>query len=128
MLYGFPALDGALGGARIGGEQDAMSTTADGVGRDVDLAESEDFYRGYVAPNLRYLSARCLKAKSCLYTQTADFGFIVDTHPSCPQVLIVSARSGHGFRHSAALGEGLCRWGMLGRLPASFGAFGLDRF
>ena len=128
MLYGFPALDGPFGGVKVASEQDRVATTADSVRRDVEKAESEDFYRDYVVPNLRYLSARCLKARSCLYTQTTDFGFIVDAHPSSPQVLIVSACSGHGFKHSAALGEALCQWGMLGRLPESFGVFGLGRF
>ncbi len=128
MLYGFPALDGPSGGIKIASEQDRVTTTADSVRRDVEEAESADFYRDYVAPNLRYLSAHRLKARSCLYTQTADFGFIVDAHPSYPQVLIVSACSGHGFKHSAALGEVLCQWGMQGRLPESFGVFGLRRF
>jgi sarcosine oxidase len=128
MLYGFPALDGPFGGVKIASEQDGVTTTAEGARRDVAPGESEEFYRDYVSPNLRFLSARCLKARSCLYTQTADFGFIVDTHPSCPQILIVSACSGHGFKHSAALGEALCRWGMQGLLPESFGRFGLDRF
>ena len=128
MLYGFPALDGPAGGVKIATEQDELTTTADGVRREVDLRESAEFYHNYVRPNLPYVSALCLKARSCLYTQTADFGFIVDTHPSCPEVLIVSACSGHGFKHSAAVGEVLCRWGMTGRLPESFAAFGLGRF
>ena len=128
MLYGFPALDGPSGGVKIATEQDAVTTTADGIRRDVDPRESAEFFHDYVRPNLRYLSDRCLKATSCLYTQTADFGFIVDTHPSSSEVLIVSACSGHGFKHSAALGEGICRWGVSGRLPESFAVFGLGRF
>lgn len=128
MLYGFPALDGPSGGVKIATEQDERTTTADSVRREVEQWESDEFFRDYVRPNLRYLSAHCLKAKSCLYTQTADFGFIVDTHPSCPEVLIVSACSGHGFKHSAALGEVFSRWGITGRLPESFTVFGLGRF
>jgi len=34
-----------------------------------------------------------------------DENFIIDTHPNHPAVLIVSACSGHGFKHSAAIGE-----------------------
>jgi sarcosine oxidase len=31
--------------------------------------------------------------------------FIIDTHPEHERVTIVSACSGHGFKHSAAIGE-----------------------
>ncbi|MDE2462875.1 MAG: N-methyl-L-tryptophan oxidase [Alphaproteobacteria bacterium] len=127
-LYGFPAIDGPEGGVKIASEQDTTTTTAGSVRRDVSRQETEVFYRDYVAPNLRYLSPQSLKARSCLYTQTADFGFIVDTHPASAQVLIVSACSGHGFKHSAALGEGIARWARGEGLPPGFGTFLLNRF
>jgi sarcosine oxidase len=31
--------------------------------------------------------------------------FVIDRHPGCPRVFVVSACSGHGFKHSAAIGE-----------------------
>ncbi|MFN2624192.1 MAG: FAD-dependent oxidoreductase [Chthoniobacterales bacterium] len=51
------------------------------------------------------LSSRCIKATACLYTSTPDSGFIIDFHPDHPNVLVVSPCSGHGFKHSAAIGE-----------------------
>jgi sarcosine oxidase len=41
----------------------------------------------------------------CLYTSTRGSRFIIDRHPDHANVTIVSACSGHGFKHSAAIGE-----------------------
>ena len=50
---------------------------------------------------------RPLRSVSCLYTVTPDSDFVVDDHPELPGVLLVSPCSGHGFKHSAALGEAI---------------------
>ena len=39
------------------------------------------------------------------YSYTPDGDFILDRHPEHPQVLIVSACSGHGFKFAPAIGE-----------------------
>jgi sarcosine oxidase len=36
---------------------------------------------------------------------TPDRGFIIDRHPEMDRVHVVSACSGHGFKHSAGIGE-----------------------
>jgi sarcosine oxidase len=41
----------------------------------------------------------------CLYTNTTDGHFLIDLHPVHPQILIVSACSGHGFKFATAIGE-----------------------
>jgi glycine/D-amino acid oxidase-like deaminating enzyme len=41
----------------------------------------------------------------CLYTNTPDQDFILDTHPAHPAVFIASPCSGHGFKFSIAIGE-----------------------
>jgi sarcosine oxidase len=45
----------------------------------------------------------------CLYTVTPDAKFVVDCAPSSTSILLASACSGHGFKHSAALGEALAQ-------------------
>ncbi len=42
---------------------------------------------------------------TCLYTNTPDDGFVIDRHPDMYNVTLVSACSGHAFKHSAAIGE-----------------------
>jgi sarcosine oxidase len=67
-----------------------------------------------------------LRSVACLYTNTPDSGFIIDRHPRMHRVTVVSACSGHGFKHSAGIGELLARAHCNGQaLPA---AFGLARF
>jgi sarcosine oxidase len=42
---------------------------------------------------------------SCLYTNTRDQHFVIDTHPESDAVTLVSACSGHGFKFASAIGE-----------------------
>jgi sarcosine oxidase len=62
------------------------------------LAEASGRSLAIAAPVLR-------QAKTCLYTNTADGGFIVDRHPDHDNVVIVSACSGHGFKFCGAIAD-----------------------
>lgn len=52
----------------------------------------------------------------CLYTDTPDRDFIVDTVPGMPRVVLVSACSGHGFKFASIIGE-VAATLALGRAP-----------
>jgi sarcosine oxidase len=41
----------------------------------------------------------------CLYTNTPDERFLIETHPAHANVEVVSACSGHGFKFASAIGE-----------------------
>lgn len=41
----------------------------------------------------------------CMFTNTEDKHFIIDTHPDYPQVSFASACSGHGFKFASVVGE-----------------------
>jgi len=69
-----------------------------------------------VAPNLQGVTSRCFNSAACLYTVTADFGFVIDTQPDCERIIIASPCSGHGFKHSPAIGEMLADMA-LGQTP-----------
>jgi sarcosine oxidase len=127
-IYGFPAIDGPAGGVKVGTEQFASATTADegeGAPPPFDVAA---FHATLVAPYVRGLSARCVKAVTCLYTVTPDFGFVIDAHPDSDRVLLVSPCSGHGFKHSPAIGEAAAAWAEGGGAPFAGDAFSLARF
>jgi sarcosine oxidase len=106
-IYGFPAIDGAAGGVKIATEQHDDATTAETVKREVAPEEARAMFERLVAPCFPELSARCVKTASCLYTMTADFHFVIEAHPDFPNVIVASPCSGHGFKHSAAIGERL---------------------
>ena len=44
-------------------------------------------------------------AKTCPFTNTPDTHFLIDFHPSFPNVLVSSPCSGHGFKFASAMGE-----------------------
>lgn len=126
-VYGFPAINGPHGGLKIATEQYDRSTTADSVTREVSEGEVRTFYEQLVAPRFPDLSGRCIKAVSCLYTVTPDSGFVIDTHPEYPSVIVASPCSGHGFKHSAAIGEALAEIVVDGTSALDLSRFGIAR-
>jgi sarcosine oxidase len=66
-------------------------------------------FRTYVGPFFPGLDENCVKTKVCLYTCVKNARFIIDHHPDMKNVIIASPCSGHGFKHSAAVGETLAQ-------------------
>jgi sarcosine oxidase len=104
-IYGFPAIDGARS-IKIATEQYAATTAPDAVA-EVTPEEIAAMHRDFVAPWLAGVSSRCVRTATCLYTVTPDFGFVIDVHPDSERIILASPCSGHGFKHSAAIGEAL---------------------
>jgi sarcosine oxidase len=108
MMYGFPQVD-ANGGVKIATEQYEATVDPDAVPRSVSDAEIFTLYNEYIAPRFPDVSSECLRTATCLYTVTPDAKFIIDKLRDYHNVVFASACSGHGFKHSAALGEALAR-------------------
>ena len=51
--------------------------------------------------------APLLESRVCQYENSPDNNFIIDRHPKYEKVWLLGGGSGHGFKHSAALGEAL---------------------
>jgi sarcosine oxidase len=115
-FYGFPAIDGPGGGVKIATESYERTTAPDGRQYPATPDEIDEIHERCVAPYLPWLGARPLRTVSCLYTCTRGSRFVIDRHPDHDSVLIVSACSGHGFKHSAAIGEAVAQW-LTGREP-----------
>mgnify|MGYP001591402996 FL=1 len=127
-IYGFPAIDGQNGGVKIASEQYETTTTADTVNREVSQDEIKAMYENFVAPYFLDLSDKCVKAVSCLYTVTPDSHFVIDTHPKYKSIILASPCSGHGFKHSAAIGEVLAQLATDGKSKIDISSFSLKRF
>ena len=84
---------------------------------------AEELFASLVAPNVRGVRARCVKTIPCLYTATPDFHFVIDRHPAMERVIVASPCSGHGFKHSAAIGEALAQLATGGRTALDLSAF-----
>ena len=108
VIYGFPAIDGPRGGLKVATEQYTRTADPDATDRKtVTAAEEREMYEQLIAPHLPGVGPGCVKSMACLYTATPDFHFVVDRHPAMPGVIVASPCSGHGFKHSAAIGEAL---------------------
>ena len=101
----FPIPPGGTPALKVLGEQFITSTHPDSVDRHVSDAEIKTFYRRHVQPRLVGVSPTCVKAEVCLYTNTPDDHFLIDTSSTSDLITLMSPCSGHGFKHSAALGE-----------------------
>jgi sarcosine oxidase len=126
-VYGFPALNGPNGGLKVATEQYDRSTTADSVKREVSHEEVQAIYE-LVARRLPDLAGNGLKAISCLYTTTPDAGFVIDSHPKYPAIILASPCSGHGFKHSAAIGEAITEIIIDGTSTLDLSRFRIARF
>jgi sarcosine oxidase len=108
-FYGFPAIDGPGGGLKLATERYDATVDPDGV-VGIDLADSARIlHQRYLARYFPWVTAEPLRITSCLYTCTRGSRFIIDQHPRHPNVRIVAACSGHGFKHSAAIGEAVAQ-------------------
>lgn len=120
VCYGFPDLGG---GVKVATEQDAPCDP-DLVDRVVSAQESAELHARHVAGRLRSVSARVLRSATCLYTEAPGARFLVDRLEAGGPI-VASACSGHGFKHSAALGEALAVWALSGERPAVLAPFAL---
>jgi sarcosine oxidase len=81
---------------------------------DREVAEMYDA----VSPLLTGLSGRTVRKAACMYVSTPDYKLLVDRLPesayrrgasAASNVTVVSACSGHGFKHAPAVAEGIAR-------------------
>jgi sarcosine oxidase len=126
MVYGFPAVDGLRGGLKLAAEDYSVTTTPQTLNREVSQAEIASFYARYVQPNFKGLTSKSLQAQACMYTVTPQHKFLIDFHPQHPNVLVASPCSGHGFKHSAAIGEMLAQLATTGRSVIDAKPFGFE--
>jgi sarcosine oxidase len=124
-FYGFPAIDGPRGGLKVATESYERTTSPDRSQHPATASELEQMYRGCVAPRLPWLGGDAVRTASCLYTNTRGSRFVIDRHPDHEAVLIVSACSGHGFKHSPAIGEAVAQLLTRGSSDIDLGAFSL---
>jgi len=127
-IYGFPAIDGTTGGIKVASESFVETTNPDDALREVSSEEIAETHARYIAPFFPDLSDVCVKSAVCLYTVTPDFGFIIDQHPGSDRVMVASPCSGHGFKHSAAIGEALADWATKTQSRHDLSPFGFARF
>lgn len=125
--YGFPALPGE-GSLKVATAQYHTVSTPQTLDRTVSPTQEREMYEQQVQGRIAGLTAKVVKSAVCAYTVTPDHHFIIDRHPRLQHTLVVSPCSGHGFKHSAALGEAFAQWCVKGESELDLSSFSLKRF
>lgn len=103
FVYGFPSLDGKS--IKVATESFLETNHPDQIMREVFQSEQEAFWNEKISGRIKGLTGKIIRSEVCFYTVTEDARFVIEPHSTLAQVTMVSACSGHGFKHSAALGE-----------------------
>ncbi|MBI6739776.1 N-methyl-L-tryptophan oxidase [Pseudomonas syringae] len=125
--YGFPPLPGE-NSMKVATEQYLETSAADRLDRTITAREEQEMFRTQVQGRIAGLTPKVVKSSVCAYTVTPDCHFIIDEHPHLKNVTVVSACSGHGFKHSAGLGLALAQRCVEGESDVDLSAFSLQRF
>ena len=106
-IYGFPWTGDGTPTIKVATEQYDSSTTADTVDRTVGAPEIDAMYREFVEPYFPGATGVSERTAVCLYTCVPHARFVIDRLPENERVIVASPCSGHGFKHSAAIGQAL---------------------
>lgn len=106
-FYGFPIPDD-LGHALVKVADENQSRAAadpDQLDRDVRPEEAAEMHRDHLVGRIPGLTLPQVRSAACLYTCAPDADFVIGPVDGMERITVVSACSGHGFKHSAAVGE-----------------------
>jgi sarcosine oxidase len=124
--YGFPVF--GVPGFKIGRYHHLdEQADPDEMDREPNAAD-EAVLRAFAARYFPDGAGSVMSLRSCLFTNTPDEHFIIDTLPGAPQVVIASPCSGHGFKFCSVVGEILADLASRGATDHDIGLFRLGRF
>jgi sarcosine oxidase len=124
--YGFPVY--GIPGVKIGKYHHFHEIVdPDDMNRE-PTAEDEAVLRAYASRYFPASDGPVMALKSCIFTNTPDEHFIIDTLPGEPRVIVASPCSGHGFKFASVIGEILADLAIDGSTKHDIGLFKLDRF
>lgn len=124
--YGFPVFD--VPGFKFGRfrhrREEVDPDTMNREPTDEDEAILREFADRYFPAG----AGPTMRLSTCLFTNSPDGHFILDTLPDHPQVTIGAGFSGHGFKFASVVGEILAELSLTGETDHDIDLFGLDRF
>ncbi|MDJ1134947.1 N-methyl-L-tryptophan oxidase [Streptomyces iconiensis] len=105
QIYGFPAIEGPEGGAKVAFFRKGTVCGPETIDRTV-YEEEVAAMAGHMASRVPDLPGRLRKAVTCMYTTTPDQHFVLARHPAHPEsVTVACGFSGHGFKFVPVIGE-----------------------
>jgi sarcosine oxidase len=126
-FYGFPMLGGIADGIKAATDQSVPATSPELVDRSTTRSEAHEVFDTCLDGRLLAARREPVRSTACMYTVTPDRHFVIDAHPELEHVTLVSPCSGHGFKHSAAIGEALAQRVLEGSSTIDLAPFALAR-
>lgn len=106
-FYGFPEFNpgGDAPGVKFGRWHHLnQACDPDALDRDV-YQEDEQVLRAFAERYFPAAAGETLNMKVCMFTNTQDEHWLLDTLPNAPQVAVAAGFSGHGFKMASVIGE-----------------------
>jgi sarcosine oxidase len=122
--YGFPILGAP--GIKIGFHHDGFYLDVENYTQEPRPGVTERL-RAYLEQYLPDAAGEPFDPSTCLYTNTPDENFIVDTLPGRPHIAIGAGFSGHGFKFAIAIGRALADLVERGETKVEVGHLGMGR-
>ena len=125
-FYGFPIHD--VPGFKFGKyhhlEEPIDPSDPDRTVRPADEAVLRAFAERYFPDG----AGATVMLKACMFTNSPDEHFLLDTLPAARQVSLFAGESGHGYKFASVIGEILADLAVEGETRHDIGLFRLDRF
>ena len=125
-FYGFPIY--GVPGFKVGKYHHlGQAVDPDHLDREVHPEDEEvllEFTRRYFPD----AAGPVLSLKTCMFTNTPDEHFILDSHPDSPQAYVAAGFSGHGFKFCSVVGEIMADMIQQDSSGHDLGLFRLSRF
>ncbi len=124
--YGFPVHDGH--GFKFGWYHHFRERIDPDADDRVTRADDERALRAFAGRYFPDGAGPTEMMKACIFTNTPDEHFVVDRLDDAPQVTVISACSGHGYKFCSVIGEIAADLAIDGSTRHDIGLFALDRF
>jgi sarcosine oxidase len=125
-VYGFPIHD--VPGVKIGRYHHRHETVDPEEMNREPTSEDERILREDAEAWLADAAGPTMRLETCLFTNTPDGRFVIDSHPSHPQVTVAAGFSGHGFKFASVVGSVIADLVAEGATDHPIEQFGIDRF
>ena len=124
QFYGFPPIEGHV---KVAAEQYTDTWDPNDLSREVSASEQLQMSEVHIAGRLAGVAALPTRSKACLYSVSPDFDFVLGEEGH-PDFHVVSACSGHGFKHAPAVGEAVAMKALGVKATLDTSSFSANRF
>jgi sarcosine oxidase len=124
--YGFPMH--GLPGLKVGKHHHFREVVDPDILDRTPRSQDEAVLRGFTARYFPAGTGETLHLATCLYTNTPDGHFIIDSYPGAPQVIVGGGFSGHGYKFCSLVGEVLADLAVDGFTRHDIRLFRISRF